>query len=326
MARELGGHPQTVRERRRRFNAEGVDGRGDRPGPGRRPRLTQDARRHSVARARRRPPGAILRQPAGILATAAPEADAPWRLPALTAAARGGGIPIGRSQVRRILGQAGVRWRGVHPWAERDDPAFVPQGLPAARSTAPREDRTVIGSDELGPLTPRTDPPAAGGSPDGYRRKAPLDYRRGPEQVWGDGALRPRAGHALTPPGRARHTAGEPILLAAVAAANPTGARSLITANRSSHQSPPIVAWLAAHPRVQPGFLPVGAGGVHLPAGWWRLFRREALAGQRCADGAALAPITALATTTLHARAHPWGWGSRPRPPRSRRRRLVYLL
>ncbi len=34
IADQLGCHPQTVRERLHRFNAEGVDGLGDRPGPG----------------------------------------------------------------------------------------------------------------------------------------------------------------------------------------------------------------------------------------------------------------------------------------------------
>src|SRR5919199_6801631 len=41
IAQELGCHPQTVRERIIRFNAEGVDGLGDRPGAGRKPRLSQ---------------------------------------------------------------------------------------------------------------------------------------------------------------------------------------------------------------------------------------------------------------------------------------------
>lgn len=37
IAAELGCHPQTVRERFARFNAEGLDGLGDRPGQGRKP-------------------------------------------------------------------------------------------------------------------------------------------------------------------------------------------------------------------------------------------------------------------------------------------------
>src|SRR5213596_1140477 len=44
IAAELGCHPQTVRERLVRFNAAGLDGLGDRPGPGRTRRLTEAER------------------------------------------------------------------------------------------------------------------------------------------------------------------------------------------------------------------------------------------------------------------------------------------
>ena len=44
IAQELGCHPQTVRERIIRFNAEGLDGLSDRPGSGRKPRLTEPER------------------------------------------------------------------------------------------------------------------------------------------------------------------------------------------------------------------------------------------------------------------------------------------
>ena len=267
IARELGCHPQTVRERLMRCNAEGVDGFGDRPGPGRPPRLTEDERRQIVALARR--------------------------------------PPLGRE--RR--------------------PGLCPQrSAIVARSTAPPEDRTVIGVDDLGPLIPRTSPPAPGWSPNGHRRKAPLDDRRGPEQVWVSGDLRPRDGHVLTRPGRARTTAGNQARLDAVAADTPTGARSLITDTRSRQQSPPIAAWLAEHPRVPPVFLPVGACWWNLQEGWWRWFRREAIAGQSFTDGEEIEPITGLATTTLHARTHPWVWGRTLPSPRHRRRRLVYRL
>src|SRR5215210_6452460 len=45
IAEELGCHPQTVRERFHRFNEEvGLDGLGDRPGAGRKPRITETER------------------------------------------------------------------------------------------------------------------------------------------------------------------------------------------------------------------------------------------------------------------------------------------
>jgi Winged helix-turn helix len=49
IAQQLGCHPQTVRERLHRFNAEGVDGLGDRPGPGRPRRLTETHRGRIIA-------------------------------------------------------------------------------------------------------------------------------------------------------------------------------------------------------------------------------------------------------------------------------------
>jgi hypothetical protein len=49
IAAELHCHPQTVRERIKRFNAEGLDGLGDRPGAGRKPRLTEHERSQLIA-------------------------------------------------------------------------------------------------------------------------------------------------------------------------------------------------------------------------------------------------------------------------------------
>src|SRR5215207_2299709 len=92
IAEELGCHPQTVRERFHRFNAEGIDGLGDRPGPGRKPRITEAERSQIVALAKGRPPGAISREPDGTLATAAATAAALWSLDALAEAARELGI------------------------------------------------------------------------------------------------------------------------------------------------------------------------------------------------------------------------------------------
>jgi hypothetical protein len=49
IAEELGCHPQTVRERFHRFNAEGIDGLADRPGAGRKPRITEQERSKIIA-------------------------------------------------------------------------------------------------------------------------------------------------------------------------------------------------------------------------------------------------------------------------------------
>jgi hypothetical protein len=185
---------------------------------------------------------------------------------------------------------------------------------------------TTICLDELGPVSPRTYPPAPGWSPDGHRIQAPLEYSRGPEKVWVYGALRVLDGKALTLTAPSRNTKGYLRLLEAVAQANPTGDLYLITDNLSSHKSPPIREWLQNHPRVEQVFIPVGACWLNLQEGWWRLFRREALAGQSFADAGEIESATRVATKQLNHRARSWVWGRPPRAPRHRRRTFVYRI
>jgi transposase len=128
IAAELGCHPQTVRERIGRFNIEGLGGLGDRPGPGRKPRLTEAERGAIIALAGSAPPGQLTRQPEGTLAARDERQPAHWTLNALTAAAQARGIAVARSQVRRILLREGVSWRKTHSWAESEDPDFAPKG------------------------------------------------------------------------------------------------------------------------------------------------------------------------------------------------------
>jgi hypothetical protein len=175
-------------------------------------------------------------------------------------------------------------------------------------------------------VTPRTFPPAPGWSPGGHRIKAPLEYGRGPEKVWGYGALRERDGQALTLTTRARNTAGYLQLLDAADAANPEGERYRIADNLSSHKSPPIAEWLTAHPRVPQVFIPKGACWLNLQEPWWRLFRKAALAGQTFADGEEIDHAPAIATRQLNRRAKPWVWDRPPRPKRRLRRCLVYRI
>jgi hypothetical protein len=123
-----------------------------------------------------------------------------------------------------------------------------------------------------------------------------------------------------------RNTAGYLRLLDAIDEANPTGDLYLITDNLSSHTSAPIQAWLAAHPRLQQVFLPKGACWLNLQEGWWRLFRREALAEQTFVDGDEIDRATRVATQQLNRRAKPWLWGRPPPPQRHYRQRFVYRL
>jgi transposase len=136
IASEMRCHPQTVRERIHRFNAEGLDGLDDRPGAGRKRRITETERSLIISLVGTDPPGRLVRGAGGELEASDEEREAHWTLDALTTAARERGITIGRSQVRRILLVEGVRWRNPHPWSESHDPEFVPKGRGSSPSTS----------------------------------------------------------------------------------------------------------------------------------------------------------------------------------------------
>ena len=138
IAEELGCHPKTVRKRLHRFNTEGIDGLGDRPGAGRKPRITEDERSKIIALVAKDPPGKLLTEPDGVLRAADETKAAYWTLDTLADAAQRMGIAVGRSQVRRILLAEGVRWRNTRPWAESADPEFVPKGPRSSSSTPTR--------------------------------------------------------------------------------------------------------------------------------------------------------------------------------------------
>ena len=138
IAAEVGCHPQTVRQRLARFNAEGLEGLGDRPGAGRKPRITEAERSTIIALSAIPPPGRLVRDGGGELTAQDGEREAHWTLDALTAAAGERGIRIGRSQVRRIFLTERVRWRQPRSWATSTDPDFSPKGRRSSRSTPTR--------------------------------------------------------------------------------------------------------------------------------------------------------------------------------------------
>lgn len=130
------------------------------------------------------------------------------------------------------------------------------------------------------------------------------------------GALRVRDGQELTRCALSRNSTGYIALLADIEAANPTGEICVITDNLSSHNSAQTRAWLAEHPRIQQVFIPKGACWLNLQEGWWRLFRRDAFAGQSFANADEIEQATRVATAQLNRRAKPWIWG---RPLKTRR-------
>ena len=135
IAQELGCHPQTVRERLHRFNTHGLEGLGDRPGSGRKPRLTETERSRIVALVATTPPGRLTRGSDGTLEAEQDGAPSCWTLDSLTETLRAEGIVVGRSQVRRILVAEGIKWRRPRSWTTSKDPYFVPKEPTSSVST-----------------------------------------------------------------------------------------------------------------------------------------------------------------------------------------------
>lgn len=138
--------------------------------------------------------------------------------------------------------------------------------------------------------------------------------------------LRIRDGKELTRCAPARNSKGYIALLTDIETDNPRGNLFVITDNLTSHLSAEATAWLANHPRIHQLFIPKGACWLNLQEGWWRLFRRNALAGQDFANAKEIEQAIRVATAQLNARAKPWVWGRPPKPPRRRRRLFCYRI
>ena len=149
IAAALGCSQKAVRYRLARFAAEGLDGLGDRPGVGRKPRIGQAERSQLIALVASPPPGRLVRDGAGELRPTEATGPAVWTLDALTVAARAAGIDIARSQVRRILLAEGVRWRRPRSWASSADPEFA------------GKERGSWGTTPTRRRTPRSSPPTS---------------------------------------------------------------------------------------------------------------------------------------------------------------------
>jgi transposase len=136
IAGQLGCHPKKVRRWLHWFNAAGIGGLGDRPGAGRRRRITEAPRTAISALARSAPPGQLARNADGELSADDERGPAQWTLDTLSQAAGRPASGAGRTQVRRILLAEKVRSQRPRSWAARTDPEFAPKG-PASWSSAP---------------------------------------------------------------------------------------------------------------------------------------------------------------------------------------------
>lgn len=135
-----------------------------------------------------------------------------------------------------------------------------------------------------------------------------------------------RDGKELTRCAASRNSTNYIALLEQIEADNPTGDIFIVTDNLSSHNSRETCVWMAEHPRLHHLFIPTGACWLNLQEGWWRLFRRDALAGQSFANPREIERATHVATAQLNHRAKPWIWGRPPLEHRSYRRLFCYRI
>ena len=140
------------------------------------------------------------------------------------------------------------------------------------------------------------------------------------------GALRVRDGKEITRCAASRNSANYIELFQLIEADNPEGNTFIITDNLSSHNSLETRTWLEGHPRLHHVFIPTGACWLNLQEGWWRLFRRDALAGQSFANPKEIEQATRVATAQLNRRAKSWIWGRPPKDPRQYRRIFCYRI
>lgn len=126
IAAQVGASEKTTRQWIKRFNAAGLAGLDDAPRAGRPPTYSEAVRSRVIVKARGRPP-----QPEG--AEVPPSCH--WTLDRLQAELNREGLPIKRSQIRRILKAEHIKWQKPRSWLESDDPEFAEKRGPSSSST-----------------------------------------------------------------------------------------------------------------------------------------------------------------------------------------------
>jgi transposase len=118
----------TVRLWIKRFDAAGLAGLADAPRSGRPPTYDETERSRVIAKARGVPPkpehGAV-------------PPTCHWTLDRLTEELHKDGVPIKRSQIRRVLKAEHVKWQKPRSWLESDDPQFAEKRGTSLHSTSP---------------------------------------------------------------------------------------------------------------------------------------------------------------------------------------------
>ena len=129
VAARVGVGEATARQWIARFNAAGLAGLEDAPRSGRPVTYADDAQSRVIAKARGLPP-----KPDGD--------DVPptchWTLDRLEEELNKDGVPIKRSQIRRLLKAEHVKWQRPRTWLESDDPEFAEKRGASSGSTPTR--------------------------------------------------------------------------------------------------------------------------------------------------------------------------------------------
>jgi len=130
IARRLDMSEKAVRQWVTRFNQAGLDGLDDAPRAGRPPTYGEGERSRVMAKARGLPPKPT-------------EGEVPptchWALDRLQEELAKDGLPIKRSQIRRILKAEHLKWQKPRTWLESTDPESAERRGPSSSSTPPRQ-------------------------------------------------------------------------------------------------------------------------------------------------------------------------------------------
>ena len=129
VAARVGVGEATARQWLKRFNAGGLAGLEDAPRAGRPRTYVADEQSRVIAKARSLPP-----KPEG--QEVPPTCH--WTLDRLQAELNKDGVPIKRSQIRRLLKAEHVKWQRPRTWLASDDPDFAEKRGASSGSTATR--------------------------------------------------------------------------------------------------------------------------------------------------------------------------------------------
>jgi transposase len=128
IARRLDMSAKAVRQWVTRFNQAGLEGLDDAPRSGRPATYSEDERSRVIGKARSLPPkpkeGEVL-------------PTCHWTLDRLQEELVKDGLPIKRSQIRRILKAEHIKWQKPRTWLESDDPEFAEKRGPSSSSIRP---------------------------------------------------------------------------------------------------------------------------------------------------------------------------------------------